>query len=138
MLFVKMPGQSCTLRGKLKGEVDSDCIFAKKKICRASSVKGSAPRPPKGPDKENPGPTPLPGKRKIYTPLYGMSLWSGSGLQAGNTELWPQTPSKTCLCPGTPRSQSVRFPLSRQGAKMCSPSPSQGGGFYHASVIGHS
>ena len=57
-----------------------------------------------------------------------MSLWSGSGLQAGNTELWPQTPRKTCLCPGTPRSQSVRFPLSRQGPKMCSPSPSQGGG----------
>ena len=67
-------------------------------------------------------------KATLHTPLYGMSLWSGSGLQAGNTELWPQTPSKTCLCPGTPRSQSVRVPLSRQGAKMCSPSPSQGGG----------
>ena len=49
----------------------------------------------------------------IYTPLYGMGLWWGSGLKAGNTGLWPQTYSRTCLCPGTPRSPSVRVPFYR-------------------------
>ena len=30
----------------------------------------------------------------IYTPLYGMGLYAGSGLQAGSTGFWHRTPSK--------------------------------------------
>ena len=48
-----------------------------------------------------------------------MGLWLGSGLQAANTGLWPRTPSKTCLHPGTPKKPVRRdsiLPVSCQNA----------------------
>ena len=72
---MKMPGGSCTLRGKLEGEVHSDCIFARKKSADPKTSRGRPPDPRRGPDKENPGPQPLPGKNQFLEPPWEGATW---------------------------------------------------------------
>ena len=67
-----------------------------------------------------------------------MSLLSGSGLQAGSAGLWPQTPSKICLCPAIPRSFYEGIPFIPGRCQKVFPLSVPGGGVWWKARTGRS